>query len=182
MDAGALLELLRQDPAAGTEALLRQYGPLLHYVVGSVLRDRQDAEDCYSEVTELVWRRLEDYDPARGSLTAWLTAVARNTALNHARKNDRHSGAGEMRETTPAPEPGPEEEVLRRERQEAVRQALDRLPAGERILFYRKYYYCQSTAQIAAELGLTERAVEGRLYRIKKQLRGWLGGEGYEGA
>ena len=30
MDAGALLELLRQDPAAGTEALLLQYGPLLH--------------------------------------------------------------------------------------------------------------------------------------------------------
>ena len=46
----------------------------------------------------------------------------------------------------------------------------------ERDLFYRKYYYCQSTAQMAAELGLTERAVEGRLYRLQG-LRQKLGGE-----
>ena len=38
----------------------------------------------------------------------------------------------------------------------------------------------QSTAQIALELGLTERAVEGRLYRLKRQLRKLP--EGDEGA
>ena len=38
----------------------------------------------------------------------------------------------------------------------------------------------QSTAQIAAEPGLSERAVEGRLYRLKKRLRAMLGGE-YDG-
>ena len=46
-------------------------------------------------------------------------------------------------------------------------------------MFYRKYYYLQSTAQIASELGMTVRAVEGRLYRLKKQLRRMLGGEGH---
>ena len=35
----------------------------------------------------------------------------------------------------------------------------------------------QPTSQIASELGTTERAVEGRLYRLKKRLRGMLGGE-----
>jgi RNA polymerase sigma-70 factor (ECF subfamily) len=47
------------------------------------------------------------------------------------------------------------------------------------MLFYRKYYYRQSTAQIAAELGMTQRSVEGRLYRIKQKLRKRLGGDGY---
>ena len=37
------------------------------------------------------------------------------------------------------------------------------------------------TAQTAAELGLTERAVEGKLYRLKKRLRKSLGGEGHAG-
>ena len=55
--------------------------------------------------------------------------------------------------------------------------ALAALPVQERDLFYRKYYYCQSTAQMAAELGLTERAVEGRLYRLRQGLRQKLGGE-----
>lgn len=38
-------------------------------------------------------------------------------------------------------------------------------------------YYLPSTAQIALELGLTERAVEGRLYRLKRQLRKLPGGD-----
>ena len=33
-------------------------------------------------------------------------------------------------------------------------------------------------AQIASELGMTERAVEGKLYRLKKKLRKMLGGDG----
>ena len=48
------------------------------------------------------------------------------------------------------------------------------------MLFYRKYYYLQPTAQIASELGMAERAVEGKLYRLKKQLRKMLGGEVHE--
>ena len=69
---------------------------------------------------------------------------------------------------------------MRQERQAAVDRALRRLPPQDRILFYRKYYYLQSTAQIASEMGMTERAVEGKLYRLKKQLRGMLGGEAHE--
>ena len=33
------------------------------------------------------------------------------------------------------------------------------------------------TAQIAAELGLTERGVEGRLYRLRDKMRRLMGGE-----
>lgn len=66
---------------------------------------------------------------------------------------------------------------MRQERQAALQAALGQLSAGEWLLFYRKYYYLPSTAQIILELGLTERAVEGRLYRRKRQLRKLLGGD-----
>ena len=66
---------------------------------------------------------------------------------------------------------------MQQERRQALERALTALPQRDRLLFYRKYYYRQSTAQIAAELGTTERAVEGRLYRIKKALREQLGGD-----
>ena len=48
----------------------------------------------------------------------------------------------------------------------------------ERELLYRRFYYLQSTAQIAAELGLSERSVEGRIYRLRRKLQKRLGGEG----
>ena len=85
-----------------------------------------------------------------------------------------------LTEHMPAQGPTPEEHVLQQERRDSLRRALMALGQGDRLLFYRKYYYRQPTAQIAAELGLTERAVEGRLYRIRKNLREKLGGEGYD--
>ena len=158
--------------------LLLHYGPLMRYIIAPILPNPQDREDCLSEVTLRIWEKIDQFDPRRGSWNAWLTAITRNTALNHARKA-LGSSAEELPEDTPAAGHTPEEAVLQRERQEAVRDALERLPYRDRILFYRKYYYMQPTAQIAAELGLTERAVEGKLYRLKKQLRKMLGGEGH---
>ena len=70
--------------------------------------------------------------------------------------------------------------IIQKELQSALNYALRQLSPKDRMLFYRKYYYLQSTAQIASELGMTERAVEGKLYRLKKQLRKMLGGEVHE--
>ena len=172
-----IVELLLQRDESGMQKLLLHYGPLMKYVIAPILPNPQDREDCLSETVLRVWEKIGQFDRTRGSWTAWLTAVARNTALNHARHNARHDSGAELSEYTPSPEHTPEEAVLLQERRKAVREALGRLSREDRILFYRKYYYLQSTAQIAAELGLTERAVEGRLYRLKKHLRRLLGGE-----
>lgn len=176
MTDGELLAQWQANRAAGMEALLRQYGPLLRYVIGGVLRNPQDAEDCYSEVSLSLWQKLDSYDAEKASLSVWLTAVARNTALNHWKAHQRreaHRADGEA--VSPAT---PEQELLRLERAAQLQAAVSQLKSKERQLFYRKYYYLQSTAQIAAELGMTERAVEGRLYRLRQRLRQELGGDG----
>jgi len=165
--------LLCGDPR-GAEEFLRRCGPLIRYVIAPILQDPQDREDCLQEVTVQVWEKIAQYDPEKGSFTAWLTAVTRNAARNRARRREREEP---LQEEQTAAGSTPEEDLLRRERQRELNEALQKLTQREQLLFYRKYYYCQSTAQIAAELGMTERAVEGRLYRIKKLLRRWLGGD-----
>ena len=174
-----IIELLTVRDEQGMDALLLHYGPLMKYIIAPIVKNPQDREDCLSEAAMRVWDGIEQFRSERGSWNAWLTAVTRNTALNYARKNSRNS-AEEISENMPSPEPSPEEIVIRRERQTAVENALRNLSQRDRRLFYRKYYYCQSTAQIASELGMTERAVEGKLYRLKKQLRKMLGGEAHE--
>jgi RNA polymerase sigma factor (sigma-70 family) len=96
------------------------------------------------------------------------------------RDTHRHNSVEEIPDDIPSSEPSPEELIIQKERQSAVNYALRQLSPKDRMLFYRKYYYLQSTAQIASELGMTERSVEGKLYRLKKQLRKMLGGEVHE--
>ena len=174
MTDAELMEQFTQNNTQGMEALLRQYGPLLRYVIGGVLRDAQDAEDCYSEVSLALWQKQEAFDPEKGSLSAWLTAIARNTALNHLKARIRRE---KHQSEEPAEVLTPEQEVLRKERAEQLRAAVTHLPEADRKLFYRRYYYLQPVSQIAAELGLSQRAVEGRLYRLRQRLRQELGGD-----
>lgn len=136
-----MIALLQQHDERGMDALLLHCGPLMRYIIAPIVPDALDREECLSEASLRVWHKIAQFDAARGSWSAWLTAVTRNTALNFQR-------------------------------------SAARLGQNDRALFYRKYYYLQSTAQIAAELGMTERAVEGRLYRLKKRLRTMLGGDG----
>lgn len=169
-----ILKRIEEGDQEGLKLLQARYGNLVRYVARGVLGDSRDVEECVSDVFLRAWEKMGQYDPGKGKLSTWLTAVARNTALN------KRKGRGV--ETEPLEEhqgttPSPEEELLRRERLEQLRAAIASLPRQERVLCYRKYYYMQSTAQIAAELGLTERSVEGRLYRLRQKLRSRLGGE-----
>lgn len=178
MKEAEIIELIRARDESGARELLTRYGPMLRYIVSPILPDGQDREECVSEIAMRVWERIDSFDPGRGSWKAWLTAIARNAALSRARKN--RSEAQELTEDILSPEPTPEQALLLSERRKALAGALKRLSASAFELFYRKYYYRQSTAQIAAEVGLTERAVEGRLYRIKNRLRDELGGEAHD--
>ena len=136
-----MIRRLRDRDEAGMADLLLHFGPLMRYIIAPILPNPQDREDCLSEVTLRIWEKIDQFDPRRGSWNAWLTAITRNTALNHRRAAQAHCGAEVLSQDTPASS--------------------------------------LTTAQIAAELGMTERAVEGRLYRLKKQLRKMLGGENH---
>lgn len=175
-----IVELLLQKDEKGMSELLIHYGPLMRYIIAPILPNVQDREDCLSECAMQVWKKIEKFDSRRGGWSAWLTAITRNHALNYRRNTAVHSSAEDISSELPSPELSPEAQIIRQERQDAVRRALDRLSYKDRTLFYRKYYYMQPSAQIASEMGMTERAVEGKLYRIKIKLRKTLGGEGYE--
>lgn len=168
-----ILALLSAGDAEGVTLPQKQYGPMVQYIVRGILRDAQDTEECVSDVWLHVWERFETFDRAKGTLAAWMTVVARNAAVDRLR---RQRAPDEIWEEQAGASPSPEEEVLRRERTQLLQKAVDALGASEQLLFYRKYYL-QSTAQIAAEMGLTERAVEGRLYRLRRRLQKALGGD-----
>lgn len=175
-----IIDLIRERNQEGAKELLSSYGALIRYVVSPVLEDVQDREDCISEITITLWEKIDSYNKEKGSFKGWITAVSRNAALNFTRKNKFSDSVEEMQEHIPSKEPTPEENVILQEQRKALMEALETLSSRDKELFYRKYYYMQSTGQIASELSMTLRSVEGRLYRIRKKLRIQLGGEEHE--
>lgn len=178
MEEREIIALLVQQDDSGLRAFQTRYGPLIRYIIAPILPDVREQEECFSDVSWKVWNRIETYQADRGSFKSWLTVLTRNTALNRARRNQHPTQQGEeLSPELPDKGPVPEEALLHQEQMLNLKRILWQLDEKERILLFRKYYYHQPTAQIAAELGMTERAVEGRLYRLKQKLRDRLGGE-----
>lgn len=178
MSQQELLLLLQQKDQAAFSKLEVQFGPLLRYCIRGILPDPREQEECLADLFMQIWDHIDSYDPTKGGFPAWIATLARNAALNRARTLQRKQGLLDtLSSSIPDPSPTPEELLLRKERAKRIRAIADALPRKERLLFYRKYYYLQSTAQIAAELGLSLRAVEGRLYRLRQKLRKELGDE-----
>lgn len=169
-----IIHALKDGSDNAVELFLSHFSPLLYYIISPILHNDEDKEECISDIAMRVWKSIYLYDEQKGSFNGWITAIARNTAINHTRNTVL---SDTLSESIPDGSPSPEDVVIIKEQQQALQKALNQLTSAERSLFFRKYYYLQSMSQIAAELGTTERAVEGRLYRIKKRLKKLLSRE-----
>ncbi|EOS63031.1 RNA polymerase sigma factor [Oscillibacter sp. 1-3] len=176
MEDTRLVHALQNRQNGAMERFQTAYTPLLRYIIAPILPDERDREECLSDVLLQVWDSIGTFDPTRATLTTWLTHLARNAALNRRRGNEHRREGGTLDEAMPDAADGPEQSLLKAEAARVLWAAVERLGRRDRELFLRKYYYYQPTAQIAAESGLTVRAVEGKLYRIRKHLQSELGG------
>jgi len=180
MHVQEIIQLIHEQNERGIKELLQHYGPLMRYIIAPILPNKQDLEECISDVVWHVWNKIDTYDPKRSSWNTWLTALTRNAALNKLRALKSHQSAENIDDVPmelASDKPSPEEAYLQQEQKRALQEAIGNLPQRDKILIYRKYYYMQSTAQIASELSMTQRAVEGKLYRAKRKLKKALGGE-----
>jgi RNA polymerase sigma-70 factor (ECF subfamily) len=75
--------------AAGDRLALRELyeatSAKLFGVCLRILSDREEAEDVLQEVYVTVWRRADRFDPARASVTTWISTIARNRAIDRLR-------------------------------------------------------------------------------------------------
>ena len=176
MNDNEIISLIRSRDESGAENLLKHYSPLINYVISPILTNNEDQAECLNEVIMRIWNKIDLFDEERGSFKSFVTAIARNCALNRIRRSTSDNLC-QLTDSVPSPHSSPEEMLLKKEAQQKLLSALNNLSHSDKALFYRKYYYMQSTMQIAAETALSPRAVEGRLYRIKKRLRKMLGGD-----
>lgn len=91
-----------------------------------------EAEDVTQEVFIKIYQNLDRYQSTDASFTTWLTAVARNQAIDHyrRRREDRLRRAEGIHQLDllPAGDEGPQRKVERQERVELVRTGIRTLP------------------------------------------------------
>ena len=126
--------------------------------------NRSVAEDLTGETFEKAWRSWRRFDPRRGTPRAWLCRIARRTALDHFRTEDRRRrreerythGVAAAEEPTLGPGP--------------LETALARLSAAEREVVALRVLLELDGPTAARVLGISPTACSTRLSRALKRL------------
>lgn len=160
-----------------------KYGPLCLSLAGRILPQREDAEECVSDTWLHSWNAMPPEKPRQ--LSSFFARITRNLAFDrwrrqHAEKRSAVTVAlEELGDCLAAPE-GVEEPLRQKELCAALDRFLRSLPARERGVFLRRYFYVDTTAEIAARYQLREDHVLTILSRTRKQLRAQLRKEGFD--
>ncbi|HEY8989102.1 MAG TPA: sigma-70 family RNA polymerase sigma factor, partial [Candidatus Limnocylindrales bacterium] len=142
---------LVREVAAGSEdalgMLYDQYVDAVYAASSRLTADRQIAEEVVQETFLALWNRAELFDPAVGSLAAWLHTIARNRTVDRLRAAGRRPSlvpfsatSGEDEQDSAALDrlvatgtvlggahlgPGPEGELATTELRQVLREALE---------------------------------------------------------
>jgi len=143
--------------------------------------EHEDANDVLQNVFIRVWNGLENFRED-SQLYTWLYRIATNLAVNHARDHQVERSGKVVSIDEPDDETGTtldvadvtlnaEQQILRRERMEAIKKHVTALPEKQRAAVLMHKYDGMDYREIAAVLKLSESATKSLLFRAYEALR-----------
>lgn len=172
-----MLALLDSDPSEGIKRLIECYSALVYNVVygklGNVLSP-DDIEEFVGFVLSKIYEKRGEINFSRGTLKGYIATVTKRMSIDEYRRHvsrihtepitdeiaNGTSGEGNL-----------QEKVEQSIDEKTLIEALKRIGAKDRDLLFRRYYYKQSSVQIAEELHMSDAAVRMRISRALKKLR-----------
>ena len=185
MEDTRLLQLLHKDPNRGMKQLMNQYAGLIYAVVKGKLVGchcvSSDIEDCVADIFSEFYMEISKFDPEKASIKTYLCVMARNNAIDVLRKQEKRRGEqfldDEEHWFSPSDDIVIESKLEEAELRKEVLRAVKELGRPDADIIFRKYYYGESSKEIARALNLTVANVDTRTHRALNRLKKMFGGD-----
>ena len=173
--AAALLDdplPILQDARKGCDEALAELTaailPVAYRTAVQLTRDPAAAEDLAQEATLRVIGRIDHYNP-KWKLRTWVRVITRNLFIDGYRKQRRRSYS--VVPDLACPKPPPDEIVASSFANQAVRDAVGRLPAMYRQVIEMHHFQHMKYREIADHLDIPIGTVMNRIHRARQKMR-----------
>ena len=174
--------------ASGDERALGElydrYGGMAYSLACAIVGEHADAEEVVADAFAQIWRSAAGFDPARGSVAAWIATITRTRALDLVRSRKRRARVledaavvtdeGETLVLAPTLETADRSAELS-ETSAIVRRSLAELSAPQRRVIELAYFGGFSQSEIAAQLseplGTVKTRMRAALEKLRQSLR-----------
>ena len=144
----------------------------LYSLCFSFIQNREASEDVLHEVYLKAWNRAASYDQAKGAPMAWLTRIARNSAIDWIRAQKRRPTSGDDELVFIADQSENAEEMLIRvEQSENLKQQVENLSSADANLIRSAYLRGMTYSEVANQTGLPLGTVKTRIRRGLRTMR-----------
>lgn len=177
-DYNLVQRALKNDQLAYGE-LLERYRESIYYMVYKMVKDREDAEDLTIEAFGKAFKRLDQYTP-NFAFSTWLFKIATNNCIDFIRKkrmqtyslDDRlkDNDGGELQVDVKDYKLNPEEEFIKEQKKNTMRNVVEKLKPRYRKLVELRYFEEYSYEEIADEMQLPIGTVKAQLFRAREFL------------
>ncbi|SFW13456.1 RNA polymerase sigma-70 factor, ECF subfamily [Sinomicrobium oceani] len=165
---------IRQVLEGKTEAfafLVEKYKDMVFTLSIKMLKDREEAEEITQDVFMISYRSLREF---RGDsrFSTWLYRIAYNKCLDVLKRKGRYVIVDYPDRLTGVPHEALNalQQIVEKDRNEAVRQAVKLLPEDDRVLVWMYYFDEMSIKEIAKVVNLSEANIKIKLFRSRKIL------------
>jgi RNA polymerase sigma-70 factor (ECF subfamily) len=165
--------------AAGDEyaeaELVRRYKDGIAIIIQRIVMNDSVAEDLSQETFRVVLEKIRRGDVREPEkLSGFICGVARNLAIDSARKIRRSANKQETVEADDIRDPQPDqfEQLWRKQRAEIVRQTIEELKSKrDREVLFRYYIAEDDKERICADLNLTSQQFNSVIFRALKRYK-----------
>ena len=177
-----IIELFFARDESALEEVTRKFGDLCRYIASNFLALREDREECVNDTLLALWNSIPPERPE--SLSAYISATARNQAVNKSRANNAWKRGGQVQIVNEealsliADGKSLAEHYESRLAGKVINDFLDSLSKSERKTFVLRYWFDASIAEIGKQTGFSESKIKSMLSRLRKRLAAKLGEEG----
>ncbi len=157
------------------------YGSKLLRIAARILCSREDSEECVSDTYLKTWETIPPKRPAY--FFAYLAKICRHLAFgkldwDHAAKRNAELISLTEELQLCIPDKSWERRIEGEEIGHLLNEFLAVLPKESRLIFLRRYWYCDSVAEISNRYGISQSKVKTNLHRTRGKLRAFLEKEG----
>jgi RNA polymerase sigma-70 factor (ECF subfamily) len=174
-DDAQLLDRIARKDLRAFEELYRAYYPRLTRFLINVLRRAHLVEEVLNDTMMVVWRQPERFN-GRSKVSTWIFAIAYRKALKALRREDEPVEDKDL-DTRPSGEAGPEQQVGRRQVQEALLGAINELSTDHRAVVDLTYFHEIGYREIAELMECPVDTVKTRMFHARRHLRNKLPGQ-----
>ena len=157
------------------------YGRRLHVLSERIVNSHEDAQECVSDTYMKAWETIPPQRP--NYFFAYLARICRNLSLDRLEWWSASKRSATVVSLTQEMELCiPDTSFERKLEGEELGKALNRFLAGlsqeNRMIFMRRYWYCDSVQEIAGRFNISQSKVKTQLHRTRNKLKQFLEKEG----